>query len=105
MNVEPGKCRGRIRGRFSSSQCSRKAGESGYCKTHDPAIKKAKDATKNAKWNAERDAEKAEQRKKKHIAGVTEEMVCFVRAIARGEVTCPSLSAERLVAKLDGGPQ
>lgn len=101
--LDPTRCRGSVWSNFTSYQCSRKPGDSGYCKTHDPEIKKAKDAERSAAWKAKWEAEKAEQRKKKHIADVTEEMVCFVRAIADGQVTCPSLSAERLVAKMDGG--
>lgn len=52
MTREPGKCLGKVWGLYNYSPCRNKATTAkGYCKLHDPDIKKAKSDARSKKWH------------------------------------------------------
>ncbi len=94
------KCCARVLGGAysGSTQCVRKNGhgpDGAYCKQHDPDARKAKNAERDAKWQAERD-EKARQ------ADFARECQAAITAIADGH-NDPRALAKDIVARL--GPK
>lgn len=47
------RCRERVMRGYSAGRCQRVAGQSGYCKTHDPELRAKRYAVEEEKWKAE----------------------------------------------------
>lgn len=96
-------CEGKRWSNWSWVKCSRKAGDSGFCGTHDPEKVAARDKNRRQKSDAAYEAKKAVWDRDRRVTATTIEIVGFVRALSEDPRTLPWFeTARQLIAKLEG---
>lgn len=87
------KCKERVSDGWRMNQCARYAKtESGYCKQHDPALRKAKWEAKEAEWDKERAVQK-------NHAAFHKAADDFLIAVAKMEFQFPTVVAKHICEK------